>query len=210
MFANTWGMQNDSMEKTITKRNFLKIINKAHLKTKKCNPYDRIRRKLFTAIRNQNFQELKELQEYKLNLYDLNLALNFSVIYHSHSNAEVVKWLLEKGANPEQKDLLGHTLLINAFKRGFFKIVDVLLEYGANPDAQNILGDTLMINAFNNRNLELMEILLQHGAKKDMAELLVTAIKNNDSDIVKLLLRYGTTINREYQKGITTMMIMKQ
>ena len=170
----------------------------------------RICNKLFAAIRKQSIEELEELQKYELDICELNLALDFTVTRHSHSKAEVVECLLKKGANPEQKDTLGHTLLINAFKRGFLKIVEVLLEYGANPDAKNILGDTLMIDAFNDKNLKLMNLLLRHGAKKDTLELLVTAIKNNDFDIVNLLLQHGVNINQKYKNGLTPLIIAEQ
>ncbi len=207
---NLFGMQDNMSRLPILKRKLYEVVTEKGFKNKRSNSYASICNKLFSAIRKQNIRELEELQKYEINLSELNLALNFTIIRHSHSNAEIVEWLLKKGANPEQKDALGHTLLINAFKRGFLKIVEVLLEHGANPDAKNVLGDTLMIDAFNNRNLKLMNLLLRYGAKKDILELLVTAIKNDDFDVVNLLLNYGADINQKHKSGYTPIAIAEQ
>lgn len=203
-------MQKKFTKNSTLKRTLSKITTRENFKNKRSSSYSRVRSKLFSAVRMQSIQELEELQKYEINIYDLNAALNFTVTRHSHSKAEVVEWLLNKGANPELKDKLGHTLLINAFKRGFSKIVETLLKHGADPEAKNILGDTLMISAFNDRNLKLMDLLLQCGAKKDILELLVTAIKNDDFDIVNLLLKYGADINQKYKNGLTSVLIAEQ
>jgi len=207
---NLFGMQSNITKPPILKRHLSKVIMRNNSHNKRSNTYSSICNKLFAAVRKQSIKELEELQKYEIPICELNLALDFTVNRHSHSKAEVVEWLLKKGANPEQKDTLGHTLLINAFKRGFLKIVEVLLEHGANPDTKNILGDTLIITAFNDRNLKLIDLLLQHGAKNDILELLVTAIKNNDFDIVNLLLQYGADINQKYKNGLTPIAIAEQ
>ncbi len=208
--ANVFGMQKNAEKPPIFKRNSSKVVTERILKNKRNNIYASICNKFFIAIKRQSIRELEELQKYEINICELNMALDFTITCHLHGKAEVVEWLLKKGANPEQKDTLGHTLLINAFKRGFLKIVEVLLKYGANPEAKNILGDSLMVSAFNDRNLELMDLLLQYGAKKDISELLVTAIKNSDFNIVNLLLRYGADINEKHKSGLTPLTIAEQ
>jgi ankyrin repeat protein len=55
---------------------------------------------------------------------------------------DVVKELLERGANPNLRNSAGQTPLTFAAGRGFAEIVSLLLSKGGNPNDQDDNGDT--------------------------------------------------------------------
>ncbi|KAL8853706.1 MAG: hypothetical protein Q9221_001517 [Calogaya cf. arnoldii] len=97
-----------------------------------------------------------------------------------HGNEEVVRFLLENGADPNTtggNSWLGHdhTPLHMAAYRGDIAIVKLLLQRGADPNIQGgDLGNALMAAIFNahrgrssDGNLALVEMLLQSGARAE-------------------------------------------
>ena len=48
---------------------------------------------------------------------------------------EIVKYLIDHGADPNAKDDIGRTALILASENGQFEIVKCLIEHGADPNA---------------------------------------------------------------------------
>ena len=80
---------------------------------------------------------------------------------------DIVKLLLEYGANPSELIAQvndGETLLIRACKKDDFETAKLLLEYGANPNETTEFENTALLCAFRNNNLELVKLLLSHGA----------------------------------------------
>ena len=57
---------------------------------------------------------------------------------------EIVKLLLENGADMEAKDNYGETALMLAARWGYVKAVKVLLEYGADVDSKSKYGFTAL------------------------------------------------------------------
>ena len=90
------------------------------------------------------------------------------------NNIELVKLLLDAGANPNKKDNISYTALIYAVQYGYIEIVQLLLEAGVWVNIQNNIGDTALIEASLNGNIEIIELLLATGADPN--------IRNNDDD----------------------------
>ncbi|MBR2208302.1 MAG: ankyrin repeat domain-containing protein [Synergistaceae bacterium] len=82
------------------------------------------------------------------------------------NNAEIVKTLIDFGANVNYKDNIGWTALTLATSYGKNpKIVTTLLDSGANVNVKDNDNDTVLINAVHyNDNIEIIKLLLQSGA----------------------------------------------
>uniref|UniRef100_A0ABD2X7X8 Uncharacterized protein n=1 Tax=Trichogramma kaykai TaxID=54128 RepID=A0ABD2X7X8_9HYME len=107
-------------------------------------------------------------------------ALHVTAQYRSR---DIVKILLDKGADPNQRDLEGSTPLhalawpcLDEFATGYRfcdrkkpvdRIVDALLKKGADIEARNRHGDTPLQSASSCFDVDLVKCLLEHGASFD-------------------------------------------
>lgn len=78
-----------------------------------------------------------------------------------------VKFLLQRGANPNTEDKKGITPLAIASSLGFLEGVEALLDKGARPDEPNAAGETPLISAVHRRDSALVRLLLARGAEPD-------------------------------------------
>lgn len=109
---------------------------------------------------------------------------------------QVLKFLLEKGANANFSDRFEGSALSYAIKKGNIDCIKLLLEHGADP---NKLGwteqDSYLTTAVKVQNIQLVELLLKYkvdlegGGKRDKP--LKIAIEKNLQDFVKILLEHG-------------------
>lgn len=75
-----------------------------------------------------------------------------------------VRTLIDRGANPSERDMRGETPLHKAARRGHREVVRALVEKGAEVDARNALGmTTLHWTALNGRG-DIAELLIESGA----------------------------------------------
>ncbi len=100
-----------------------------------------------------------------VNAYDgyKRTALIWSVIF---SEIEILKWLIEKGAEVNFQDRTGYTSLHFCGQSQDLKAATMLLKNGANPNIQDEHGNSPLWTAFFNakRNFELVRLLLTNGA----------------------------------------------
>ena len=84
-----------------------------------------------------------------------------------HKHHKIVKYLLEKGANPEAKNEFGYLALHFAAKAGSGKVVSCLLEHKRSAHFINALGEygrtPLHLATFNAR-VKVTALLIEHGA----------------------------------------------
>ena len=87
-------------------------------------------------------------------------------------NWEIVKLLIEKGANIETQGTYGQTALHAASSRGDLEIIKLLIENGANIEAQDKYSSTALHWAVNSHCsfvssdcLEVVKFLIKKGAK---------------------------------------------
>ena len=81
-----------------------------------------------------------------------------------------VKFLLQRGANPNIADKAGITPLQLAANLGFVDGIDALTEKGARVDVASNTGETPLIGAVHRRDASLVRILLEKGADPDRAD----------------------------------------
>jgi ankyrin repeat protein len=110
-----------------------------------------------------------------------------------NGHLELVKLLLENGANPNAVNESNDTPLHKAVENGYLDLVKLLLENGANPNAVGESNNTPLHKAAANGDLDLVGLLLENGANPNaVGELnytpLHTAVENGDLDLVELLL----------------------
>ncbi|WP_338966784.1 ankyrin repeat domain-containing protein [Spiroplasma endosymbiont of Lonchoptera lutea] len=127
-----------------------------------------------------------------------------------HGNLDIVKLLLENGANINLQNNNGNNALITAVENGHTDIVKLLLKNGADINHQNKFGITPLITAATYGELDIMKLLLEKGANinhqnKFGITPLITAASHDKLEIVKLLLENGATINLTDKNGNTAL-----
>lgn len=144
-----------------------------------------------------------------LNKWTTFFGASALIVAIEENNEELVKYLLDNGANIEYKwrykeDI---TPLELACKLGYFSIVNILLNYGANPNNNseyaNPLFQTLFWAISENSNfdyLSCVKLLLDHGTNVNVQigcniTPLIWATTFGKTELVKLLLCYGASID---------------
>jgi len=124
---------------------------------------------------------------------------------------ELVKLLLEKGADVNVKDQRGFTPLHKACGLGRFRIAKFLLDHGANPEARNVNdrtplhiaagpGREAIIDWYREHCPELADKVLGSGDGRT-----IIAVVGNDNDLMSIrkLLDIGVEVNGFDNKGET-------
>lgn len=98
---------------------------------------------------------------------------NETLLYHLSGAVmpDIVKDLLEGGAEPNSIDLNGNSPLHQAVKSNDIETVMVLLEHGADLNVRNSKGDTALHDAVSLCHAEIAKLLVDSGSRLD--------IKNN-------------------------------
>ncbi len=82
------------------------------------------------------------------------------------NNTELVRALIERGANVNAVDQRGDTALIYVAGLANLTLVRFLLDHGANVNSPGLYGDTPLICAAQGGSLECVKCLLAHGADR--------------------------------------------
>ena len=81
-----------------------------------------------------------------------------------------VRFLLQRGANPNIADKNGVYPLQIAAQLGFIEGVERLIEGGAEVDVSDVTGETPLISAVHRRDVKMVEVLVVNGASPDRAD----------------------------------------
>lgn len=126
---------------------------------------------LFTAAYRRNFNNLVTLirdGDADVNAKDYNnttpLMRACKKAGYNKGFLDGVEYLLDSGANIDDKDNHKRTALYYAADNNYTNIVTYLVENGANVNKQDILGESYLHIAAKNNNLEMVKLLLKHGA----------------------------------------------
>ena len=126
-------------------------------------------------------------------------------------HADIVKLLLEKGANVNAKSIHGYTALTAASRNGHADIVKLLIDSGADVNAKEIEGATALMAASWAGHADVVRLLLDNGADVNAEDtqgrtvLMYASVGNDDNtDVVQLLLDNGADINAKDIKYSTT------
>jgi ankyrin repeat protein len=127
---------------------------------------------------------------------------------YKNGNPEVVKLLLEYGADLHDNGRRGTPLLQIAAKNGNGEIVELLLDAGLPPDGEIEYHYTPLMYAADNGYLEIVKILIEKGAKINASTdegytALMGALKRHHTEIAKLLIHAGADVNAKYVTSFT-------
>jgi ankyrin repeat protein len=78
-----------------------------------------------------------------------------------------LRYLLQKGANPNIQDRAGNTPMMIAVNSNFVEGVLILIAYKGDVNVRNSSGETPLIRAVQLRNAEMVRELLKAGADPD-------------------------------------------
>ena len=81
-----------------------------------------------------------------------------------------IRFLVERGANPNARDRRGVTPLVVASRLGYIEGLQALIDAGARVDEANDAGETPLISAIHRRDVEMIRLLLKSGADPDRAD----------------------------------------
>jgi len=130
-------------------------------------------------------------------------------------DAERVRELLKKGADPNTQDKYGWTPLHDAAREGRVDVVKLLLEHGADPNVKNKDGNTLLHWTADEGRVEVARLLLEHGVDpntqdKDGETPLHLAAFWGHVEVARLLLEHGANPTVKNKDGKTPLDLARE
>lgn len=117
---------------------------------------------LLLACKHQHKEVVRLLVEKGKSQVDCTDSDGRTPLFYAISQLDIglVNYLLEKGANPNFRDILGNTPLIHALMVNFKEAVSVLLSFGAFPWIRNYTGfDPVTLAVLENR-IDILPVLI--------------------------------------------------
>ena len=121
------------------------------------------------------------------------------------NNPLQVQFLLDRRADPNRRSKDGDCPLFHAVLKGNLLIVQTLVRYGANVNARQPDGSTVLLTLPElglpyEMEMPIASFLLQHGADPNLLDRsgfspLLNALRNKDTELAKLLMRYNADPN---------------
>jgi ankyrin repeat protein len=126
-------------------------------------------------------------------------ATVLSFLVGEDEKLEVSQVLLEYGADPKSRTLLGTDSLYLALMKDYKRLVQLLLKHGADPNTRGVDGQTSLHIACASGDLNVAEGLLELGVDVNSRDKsgqipLHKALLSNDAKTVKLLLKHGAKL----------------
>ncbi|MCK5706867.1 MAG: ankyrin repeat domain-containing protein [Candidatus Aureabacteria bacterium] len=159
-------------------------------------------------------QDKKNLNELYISDTPLSLACK-------KGSKEIVKCLLDNGADPKEKDGSYTPPIISAFKNKEYKdIVFLLIDAGADVSSEDNDYNSPLTCALKKytddkeKSLELMKLLLDAGAYVDaLNEMgytpLMIACKMDDAELVSLFVKFSANVNFQNKDTTTPLKLSK-
>ncbi|PHH71137.1 hypothetical protein CDD82_6723 [Ophiocordyceps australis] len=107
------------------------------------------------------------------------------------NNGEALRWLLDQGLDPDEKNSKGHTALTSAIRDNRLNFVETLLKRGANPNIRGQDWPVCMAVRHPEILKRILTVLPEPRAFKGVLEMAVVA---NQIESIKLLLAAGVSV----------------
>ncbi len=135
----------------------------------------------------------------KCSLEDRLICWNILLFVAASNSGDiaVVKTAIEEGADVNNADEEGWTVLMRAAGEGHAAIVEILLDNGANIDATNKYNQTALMRAASQGCTNVVEILLKRSPNFNVRErddrytAIMESARHGHTDIFKILLERG-------------------
>tara|TARA_B100001094_G_C18085773_1_gene747652 strand:- start:252 stop:1304 length:1053 start_codon:yes stop_codon:yes gene_type:complete len=132
--------------------------------------------------------------------------MNITSSHNRNNKSEIVKLLLEAGANPNKEDNEGITALNYEVRHRNVEVVRMLLDYGARINDNKLYGLTIIDNVIKHNLVDIIKLLIPKITNKTyINKLLIYAMDYNHNinpderiDLVRLLLDYGANPNVDF------------
>ena len=122
------------------------------------------------------------------------------------NNSDMVRYLLESGANPNCAECPFGILRV-AVSSGRANLCLILIAYGAKVDEINGIGETPLVTAILANNSDMVKYILESGADPNCAQCLHHAAWEGRADICRLLFSYGADLNAMNANNETPLML---
>lgn len=117
--------------------------------------------------------------------------------FFATNRGDMVRLLIQSGANLNQQDSEGRTALMHALGYSDMDVIETLIKAGVDLDIQDNEGNTALMQVELSKSTKLVDLLKQAGAShKGLKEVeLLQAIERGDTDRVKVLLQEKLNLN---------------
>ncbi|ORY28671.1 ankyrin, partial [Neocallimastix californiae] len=133
------------------------------------------------------------------------------------NNIEMVNYIINnvKTIDIYEKDEYDNNAFMIVCKYGYTEIAKKLYTYSYNINDEDIYGNTALIIACQNGHLDIIKLLVNENVNIDKINIqnkfyycpLLTAVENNDEELVKILLQYNALINSYDTYGNNPLML---
>ncbi|MBD3170229.1 MAG: hypothetical protein GF307_12155 [candidate division Zixibacteria bacterium] len=163
---------------------------------------------IHNVIEEGNLDQVKELLESNPDLinatYNYGQSVMHAAAYSGH--IEIVKYLIEKGADVNARSGQNSNPLHGAAYYGHEDIVKLLIENGAEVDNPNAYDYRPMLSACAGGHLNIVKMLIDAGADieattYDGANALLTAAASGNQEMFEMLLELGADLNSVNNDG---------
>jgi len=170
--------------------------------------------RLIEAIKSERSQEAATLIRQRVGLdateADGSTALHWAA---QLNRPDLVKSLLEAGANANVKTRYGVAPLTLACVNGSAAVVELLLARGADPGVANEEGATALMTCARTGRVDAIRPLLARGADVNAVErfrgqtALMWAAAENNAEAATLLVEAGASVNAKSRAGFTALLL---
>ncbi len=120
---------------------------------------------------------------------------------------DIIRLLLDAGANPNLTDNKNQTALYIATVNQHEQVVEILLKGGASPNIHTADGSAPLLEAVYKQNKQLVEMLLSSGADPNLTNkhgvsALLFAAEGNNIGILTSLIDHGAKLDHKSKLGI--------
>ncbi|GLT86273.1 hypothetical protein SLE2022_044200 [Rubroshorea leprosula] len=140
---------------------------------------------------------------------DPNMSINLLSVA-GIGNAAFLEELLKAKLDPDIGDSKGRTPLHIAASNGHEDCVMVLIKHACNIHLRDLNGNTALWDAISSKHHSVFRILYHYAAISDpftAGDLLCTAAKRNDIEVMEELLRHGLNVDAKDRHGLTALQI---
>jgi ankyrin repeat protein len=139
-------------------------INEKQCEENEINNKIDLNEEILKAAENGDIHRVKECLKIDKNLLQIHDSDGYTALHRAtyNNHIEVVKLLIESGANVSSRTSDGWQPIHSAAKWGHIQILDLLVSCGAHVNAVSSGGNTPLHLAANHNSKEVLEFLLFH------------------------------------------------